>query len=374
MAGNVPQVISSAVSHPNMIPAAAPAPSSISTHMPTTVSEAVQAGVAMENITLSTLPLDGVSLQVASSLSELAATTAQVISTLGLIQSQPSLSFTQQDPSSLQMGLHHSQLGVDASQPAALQSHPAVVPSLPGVVSSITPLGTSQSTSASVSEASQLENSPSPQTVLTDLPSHLLNDRPGGNGVETQTQVSICAITSIITSCTTTTTTLCTQNQFDPSAASESECSEHPADGSGNKHTGDRKRIRKKKTLDRFPKLNVLSVTDTMVECQLETIKQKTITFKFDITDNDPQDVANKLVMTNLLPGNHAEVVVNYIEDIIRQLQANPNVLPTVCTPGLDSKSQHHSQESHARSPSASRKHKDDNDNRVRISHSYFPV
>ncbi|XP_063604855.1 serine/threonine-protein kinase WNK3-like isoform X7 [Penaeus indicus] len=171
----------------------------------------------------------------------------------------------------------------------------------------------------------QLESSPSPQ-ILADTYSHLLND----------------------------------------SAASESECSEHPADGSSSRHHMERKKIRKKKTLDRFPKLTVLSVTETMVECQLETIKQKTITFKFDITDNDPQDVANKLVMTNLLPGNHAEVVINYIEDIIRQLQANPNVLPVVSTPGLDSRSQHHSQDGHTRSPSASRRHRDDPEARAR--------
>lgn len=71
--------------------------------------------------------------------------------------------------------------------------------------------------------------------------------------------------------------------------------------------------------------------------------------------------------MTNLLPVNHAEVVINYIEDIIRQLQANPNVLPVVSTPGLDSRSQHHSQDGHTRSPSASRRHRDDPEARVSI-------
>lgn len=127
--------------------------------------------------------------------------------------------------------------------------------------------------------------------------------RPGGTGLETQTSNSITSntttsstITTTMSSLFNTTITSSTHPPFDPSAASESECSEHPADGSSSKQLMERKKIRKKKTLDRFPKLTVLSVTDTMVECQLETIKQKTITFKFDITDNDPQDVANKLV------------------------------------------------------------------------------
>lgn len=77
--------------------------------------------------------------------------------------------------------------------------------------------------------------------------------------------------------------------------------------------------------------------------------------------------------MTNLLPGNHAEVVINYIEDIIQQLQTNPNVLPVVSTPGLDSRGQH-SQESHARSPSASRRHRDDPEARVSRAVQYKPL
>ncbi|KAK8749876.1 hypothetical protein OTU49_015105, partial [Cherax quadricarinatus] len=219
----------------------------------------------------------------------------------------------------------------------------------------------------------QVETCPSPQ-ILPDTYSHLLNDRPGGTGLESQTNNSITSsnttsstITTTMPSSSNTTITSSTHPPFDPSAASESECSEHPADGSSSKQHMGRKKIRKKKTLDRFPKLTVLSVTDTMVECQLETVKQKTITFKFDITDNDPQDVAYKLVMTNLLPGNHAEVVINYIEDIIRQLQVNPNVLPVVSIPGLDSPGQQHSQDGPTRSPSASRRHRDDPETRMTV-------
>ncbi|KAK8749873.1 hypothetical protein OTU49_015105, partial [Cherax quadricarinatus] len=283
---------------------------------------------------------------------------------------QPTVTMSQQGPSALQDGGLPSQSEGVASQPAALQCQPSVVPSLPGVVSSVPPLGASLSSSTVASDANQVETCPSPQ-ILPDTYSHLLNDRPGGTGLESQTNNSITSsnttsstITTTMPSSSNTTITSSTHPPFDPSAASESECSEHPADGSSSKQHMGRKKIRKKKTLDRFPKLTVLSVTDTMVECQLETVKQKTITFKFDITDNDPQDVAYKLVMTNLLPGNHAEVVINYIEDIIRQLQVNPNVLPVVSIPGLDSPGQQHSQDGPTRSPSASRRHRDDPETR----------
>lgn len=33
-----------------------------------------------------------------------------------------------------------------------------------------------------------------------------------------------------------------------------------------------------------------------MVECQLESTKGKTVTFKFDHTDTSPEEIANKLV------------------------------------------------------------------------------
>lgn len=48
---------------------------------------------------------------------------------------------------------------------------------------------------------------------------------------------------------------------------------------------------------DRWPRLLVLSVeAGTVVECQLESSKGKTVTFKFDIHDMFPRDIANNLV------------------------------------------------------------------------------
>ena len=81
-----------------------------------------------------------------------------------------------------------------------------------------------------------------------------------------------------------------------PSAASESECGEQPAEAGGVAGGKPPKKSKKKKTLDRFPKLLVLNVTGTVVECQLESMTQKTVKFLFDVTEDLPQDVANNLV------------------------------------------------------------------------------
>lgn len=53
-------------------------------------------------------------------------------------------------------------------------------------------------------------------------------------------------------------------------------------------------------------KLTVLSVSDVegqsvTVECQLDTSKQKTVTFKFDRDDMVPMDIANNLVSKILI-------------------------------------------------------------------------
>lgn len=58
----------------------------------------------------------------------------------------------------------------------------------------------------------------------------------------------------------------------------------------------DKKKIKRRRTIDRSPKLTVISVEETMVECQLESTKGKTVTFKFDYTDTSPEEIANKLV------------------------------------------------------------------------------
>lgn len=63
----------------------------------------------------------------------------------------------------------------------------------------------------------------------------------------------------------------------------------------------EKKKVKRRRTQDRTPKLTVICVEDSMVECQLESTKGKTVTFKFDYTDTCPEEIANKLVRFYLL-------------------------------------------------------------------------
>ncbi|CAG9796218.1 unnamed protein product [Diatraea saccharalis] len=94
------------------------------------------------------------------------------------------------------------------------------------------------------------------------------------------------------------------------------------------KSRGSKKRSREK---DKLPKLTVLEVneTDNVVECQLES-KSKTVTFKFDITDVNPEEITSNLVSNNLLGEWHSAAFTELIRDIVGQVVANPGVTPVV--------------------------------------------
>ncbi|KYN16827.1 Serine/threonine-protein kinase WNK1 [Trachymyrmex cornetzi] len=100
----------------------------------------------------------------------------------------------------------------------------------------------------------------------------------------------------------------------------------------------ERSRIKRSGTKRKKPgiKLTVLSVSSgegqsMTVECQLDTSKQKTVTFKFDRDDMVPTDIANNLVAENLLPQSQCETFVELIEDIVKQLRLDPTrTLPLV--------------------------------------------
>ncbi|KAG8191382.1 hypothetical protein JTE90_006126 [Oedothorax gibbosus] len=127
-------------------------------------------------------------------------------------------------------------------------------------------------------------------------------------------------------------------------AAASSECAvpvfEETATGTGSVDgEGGGEEVRRKggkgkrrRTQDRSPRLTVISVEETMVECQLESTKGKTVTFKFDYTDTSPEEIANKLVITNLLAEHHAEIFTEFIQEVVRQLRESPERLPT-CEP-----------------------------------------
>ena len=92
----------------------------------------------------------------------------------------------------------------------------------------------------------------------------------------------------------------------------------------------EKKVTKRRKTGERGPKLTLLSVSGTIVECQLETGKQKTVTFKFDCEDLVPTDIAKNLVAEDLLSESHSEIFAEMVQDIMRQVKAKPGMMPVV--------------------------------------------
>lgn len=109
---------------------------------------------------------------------------------------------------------------------------------------------------------------------------------------------------------------------------SESSCAERDKRLERKKTTGKRR-----KTIERVPKLTVLRLDGSMLECQLETSKLKTVTFVFDSGVMVPEDIARNLTVSGLLPEQHSEMFVDQLVDVVRQLKETPDRLPVVCIP-----------------------------------------
>ncbi|KAL1420351.1 hypothetical protein MTO96_024189 [Rhipicephalus appendiculatus] len=116
------------------------------------------------------------------------------------------------------------------------------------------------------------------------------------------------------------------------------------------------KRRRAAQVEQRWPRLLVLSVEGgSVVECQLESSKGKTVTFKFDIHDMFPRDIANNLVVTNLLAEQHADMFVEQVQDIVQQLKEHPERLPIVASQPTDGRLSFENMESSSTVPGAIR-------------------
>ena len=69
------------------------------------------------------------------------------------------------------------------------------------------------------------------------------------------------------------------------------------------------------------------------VECQMETAKQKTITFEFVTGDFDSEEISEEFVKEDLLPPQHIEIVREQLLDIDRQLKDDSTRIPIVHFP-----------------------------------------
>ena len=70
--------------------------------------------------------------------------------------------------------------------------------------------------------------------------------------------------------------------------------------------------------------------TGVKVECQMETSKQKTVTFEFHTTDIGPEEMANTFIMEDLLAEQHRKILVEQLIDIANQLADDPETVPQV--------------------------------------------
>lgn len=123
---------------------------------------------------------------------------------------------------------------------------------------------------------------------------------------------------------------------------------------------GDKKRSGKKRRGDRSsgpsssssPKLTVLALNGSTIECQLES-KSKTVTFKFDVTDINPEEIASNLVSycifqffliilflilcfqvsNELLPESQSAAFIELVNEIASQLAAKPDTIPVLQPP-----------------------------------------
>uniref|UniRef100_A0A8D8W709 Serine/threonine-protein kinase WNK CCTL2 domain-containing protein n=1 Tax=Cacopsylla melanoneura TaxID=428564 RepID=A0A8D8W709_9HEMI len=77
------------------------------------------------------------------------------------------------------------------------------------------------------------------------------------------------------------------------------------------------------------PRLSVISVSGGKVECKLETGK-KDLTFVFGVEDMRPDDIANRFTTDNLISPSNAELVLELLKDLDRQLKESPDIIPVI--------------------------------------------
>jgi len=97
-----------------------------------------------------------------------------------------------------------------------------------------------------------------------------------------------------------------------------------PDGGEGERRADKKKLVKRRRTGDRGPKLTLLNVNGTNVECQLETGKQKTVTFKFDCEDLVPCEIAKNLVCPS--------ISIQFRETIPIGVRKYKNILSAVVT------------------------------------------
>ncbi|XP_020816474.1 serine/threonine-protein kinase WNK1 isoform X1 [Drosophila serrata] len=112
------------------------------------------------------------------------------------------------------------------------------------------------------------------------------------------------------------------------SASADTEKLKQQQQGNANASRAQKPRRSNRSGNERIPKLSVTSVDEgSVINCHMEN-KLKTITFKFDIGDVNPVEIANKLIAQDLLSNCQSTVFVEMINEIVDQVKQNPNQIP----------------------------------------------
>nr|XP_022301693.1 uncharacterized protein LOC111109755 isoform X4 [Crassostrea virginica] len=87
-----------------------------------------------------------------------------------------------------------------------------------------------------------------------------------------------------------------------------------------------RPKVKRKKTLEKNPRMTILSYEKETgeVECRLEISNKNTITFKFALENDKPQEIAESLVQEDLLPEAQSGMVIKLLEEVDKAVKENP--------------------------------------------------
>ncbi|KAL3853406.1 hypothetical protein ACJMK2_016946 [Sinanodonta woodiana] len=92
-------------------------------------------------------------------------------------------------------------------------------------------------------------------------------------------------------------------------------------------------RAKRRKTLDKFPCLTILSYNESEreVETILELANKNSVTFKFDIEIDKPEEIAESLVSEDLLQESQADVVTALLHKAVLMVREAPSSAVSAC-------------------------------------------
>ncbi|XP_021370957.1 serine/threonine-protein kinase WNK-like isoform X3 [Mizuhopecten yessoensis] len=94
-----------------------------------------------------------------------------------------------------------------------------------------------------------------------------------------------------------------------------------------------RTRPKRRKTLERAPRLTILSyeADDEEVECRLDLSNRNTVTFKFALENDKPNEIAESLVQEDILPEVQSIMIIKLLQEVFKMVTEDPAKAMHVC-------------------------------------------